>query len=202
MDEMTDYVEQTTNGIQTLTDGVTESTEKINSIGGSGTASFARKEAKKVAKYIETFSAKLREYNTKYTDLLAQIEKDLSGILENKYASKNIEELTSFIKALKLTQNNISESSKFVVGMKSSSLGNLGVERTLNQSIRFLDEDLANYISIMEQISCSIDRVLEKSRFVLIGYHIVILFIFLPIRLNKNKKSCLFKARDNLPDIV
>ena len=40
------------------------------------------------------------------------------------------------------------------------------MERSLNQSIRFLDEDLANYLSIMEQIRCSIDRILDKSRFV------------------------------------
>ena len=28
----------------------------------------------------------------------------------------------------------------------------------------FLDEDLANYLTIMRQISASIDRILEKSR--------------------------------------
>lgn len=50
--------------------------------------------------------------------------------------------------------------------MKNTSLGNLGMKRSLNQSIRFLDEDLASYISIMEQIRCSIDRILYKSSFV------------------------------------
>ena len=50
--------------------------------------------------------------------------------------------------------------------MKNASLGNLGMERSLNQAIRFLDEDLKNYLSIMDQICCSIDRILEKSRLV------------------------------------
>ena len=50
--------------------------------------------------------------------------------------------------------------------MKNVLLKNLGMERSLNQSIRFLDEDLANYLSIMEQIRCSINRILDKSRFV------------------------------------
>lgn len=35
------------------------------------------------------------------------MEKDILGLLENKYASQNIDELISFLKALKVTQNNI-----------------------------------------------------------------------------------------------
>ena len=50
--------------------------------------------------------------------------------------------------------------------MKKTSLNNLGMERTLNQAIRFLDGDLDNYITIMGQIVSSIDRILDKSRFV------------------------------------
>ena len=125
-----------------------------------------KKEAKKVASYIGTFSTNLREYNGHYINLWNQVEKDILGLLENKYASQNKDELVSFLKSLKGTQNNIVESCLPVEKMKKASLGNLGMERSLNQSIRFLDEDLANYLSIMEQIRCSIDRILEKSRFV------------------------------------
>mgnify|MGYP003194914149 FL=1 len=70
------------------------------------------------------------------------------------------------MKSLKSMQIAIEESCSSVEGMKKTSLNNLGMERTLNQAIRFLDEDLANYIGIMGQIISSIDRILEKSRFV------------------------------------
>ena len=63
-------------------------------------------------------------------------------------------------------QMSIKESCSSVEDMKKTSLNNLGMERTLNQAIRFLDEDLANYIGIMTQIIASIDRILEKSRFI------------------------------------
>lgn len=166
MNQMTDYVNQMTNDLQNMTDNVIKSTEKINNIGGNGSASFVRKEAKKVANYMGTFSANLRVYNSHYIRLWNQVEKDILGLLENKYASQNADELVSFLKSLKATQNKIVESCLSVEKMKNASLGNFGMERTLNQSIRFLDEDLANYLSIMEQIRCSIDRILDKSRFV------------------------------------
>ena len=53
--------------------------------------------------------------------------------------------------------------------MKAASLNNLGLERSLNQSIKFLDEDLNTYLTITEQIIASIDRIFAKSKFVVGG---------------------------------
>ncbi|HBH95251.1 MAG TPA: hypothetical protein DDX91_05815 [Ruminococcaceae bacterium] len=50
--------------------------------------------------------------------------------------------------------------------MKEAYLKNLGLERSLNQSIRFLDNDLSTYLSITEQMCASIDRILSKSKFI------------------------------------
>ncbi len=41
-----------------------------------------------------------------------------------------------------------------------------GIERSMNQSIRFVKEDLTTYQNIIDRICGSIDRILEKSRFV------------------------------------
>ena len=128
--------------------------------------SFVRKEAKKVAKYIETFSSKLRLYNQSYIELWTKIEKDTLGLLENKFASNNTQDLIAYLKSLKRMQKAIDESCSSVETMKKTSLNNIGMERTLNQAIRFLDGDLDNYITIMGQIVSSIDRILEKSRFI------------------------------------
>lgn len=36
----------------------------------------------------------------------------------------------------------------------------------MNQAIRFLDVDLASYIEMTEQMNKSIDRIIDKSKFV------------------------------------
>ncbi|MEI3577421.1 MAG: hypothetical protein V8Q07_03000 [Acutalibacteraceae bacterium] len=46
-------------------------------------------------------------------------------------------------------------------------MGNLGIERSMNQAIRFLDVDLASYIEMTEQMIKSIDRIIDKSKFII-----------------------------------
>lgn len=168
-EELTTNITQMTEDMKTMSSGIRASTaeiERVNKTGGNGTANFVRKEAKKVANYIEIFSSKLRLYNQSYIELWTKIEKDTLGLLENKFAANNTQDLIAYLKSLKGTQEAIGESCSSVETMKKTSLNNLGMERTLNQAIRFLDGDLDNYITIMGQIVSSIDRILEKSRFV------------------------------------
>lgn len=169
IEEMTKIINNMSDDMNTMASGMTTSTneiERVKKIGGSGTATFMRKELRKAAKYIETFSAQLRSYNQIYEELWSKIEKDTLGLIENKFAAQNKEELLSYLKSLKVMQFSIKDSCYSVEEMKNISLNNLGMERTLNQAIRFLDEDLANYLGIMGQITSSIDRILVKSRFV------------------------------------
>lgn len=168
-EELTGNITQMTEDMGTMSAGISKSTsaiERINNTGGNGTANFVRKEAKKVAKYIGTFSSQLRLHNQSYVELWTKIEKDTLGLLENKFAANNSQSLITYLKSLKGMQKAIGESCSSVESMKKSSLNNLGMERTLNQAIRFLDGDLDNYLNIMGQIASSIDRILEKSRFV------------------------------------
>ena len=97
-----------------------------------------------------------------------KIEKDILGLLENSFATQdgNKEALITFMKSLFNLQVSVKSSDASVIEMKAASLKNLGLERSLNQSIRFLDEDLGTYLSITEQMSSSIDRILAKSKFV------------------------------------
>lgn len=169
IEEMTKNINNMSGDMNTMASGMTTSTseiERVNKTGGSGTATFMRKELKKVAKYIETFSTQLRLYNQTYEELWSKIEKDTLGLIENKFAAQNKEELLSYFESLNAMKIAIKDSCSHVEEMKKTSLNNLGMERTLNQAIRFLDKDLANYIEIMEQITSSIDRIIGKSRFV------------------------------------
>ena len=70
-----------------------------------------------------------------------------------------------FLKSLKIMQTSIHKSRESVEKMKATSLNNLGIQRTLNQSIRFLDTDLKTFLEIMDFISGSIDKITSKSKF-------------------------------------
>lgn len=146
----------------------TQEIDRVKGSGGSGSASFVRKQTKKVAGYISTFSKQLKGHNEALGSLWSGIEKNILGLLENDFASeeRNRKALVEFLKALYGMQVSINKSNESVRGMKEASLNNIGLERSLNQSIRFLDEDLDTYLTITEQMVTSIDRVLAKSKFV------------------------------------
>lgn len=154
-----------------MNSGINTSTQEIDRVkktGGNGSASFIRKQTKKAANYIGTFSKQLKGHNESLGSLWSGIEKDILGLLENKFAVKegNREALVGFLRSLYGLKNSIKTSNESVRNMKSASLNNLGLERSLNQSIRFLDEDLETYLTITEQMSTSIERILAKSKFI------------------------------------
>ena len=168
---LSDNINTMISDMNIMSDGVNKSTgaiEQVNKKGGSGTASFIQKEARKVAGFIGAFSTSLREHNKQFSDLWNKIEKNTLGLIENPYVTtdENKEGLISFLKTLKGVQVSIHTSSASVEEMRTSSLGNIGIQRTLNQSIRFLDEDLKNYMEIMDFMSISIDKIIGKSKFV------------------------------------
>lgn len=170
-DEMNVHIQDMCSDMRTMRIGMDECTQEIERVkasGGSGTASFVRKQSKKVAEYVGTFSKQLKGHNEALGVLWNKIEKDILGLLENSFATQdgNKEALITFMKSLFNLQVSVKSSDASVIEMKAASLKNLGLERSLNQSIRFLDEDLGTYLSITEQMSSSIDRILAKSKFV------------------------------------
>lgn len=146
----------------------TEEIERVKKTGGSGTASFVRKQSKKAAEYIATFSKQLKAHNSSISAYWSKIEKNTLGLLENNIATKseNKDSLIDYIKALYNMKKPVTLSNESVQELKETSLKNLGIERSMNQAIRFLDVDLSSYIEMTEQISKSIDRIIDKSKFV------------------------------------
>lgn len=149
-------------------DGCSKEINRVKQFGGSGSAAFVRKQSKKAAEYMAKFDESLRICSNNLSVLWAENEKDILGLLESPYVAKkeNHASLISFLYTLNRTQTAIRVSGQSTAEMKKASLNNLGFERSLNQSIRFLDEDLATYLSIIEQIDASIDRILRKSKFI------------------------------------
>ena len=159
--------------MKTMNSGIKECSEEIDRVkktGGKGTASFVRKQSKKAAKHIEDFSKQLKAHNTSIIAYWTKIEKNILGLLENKIATKpeNKESLISYIQALRGMKESIITSNQSILKLKETSLDNLGIERSMNQAIRFLDQDLSSYLDMTEGMCKSIDRIIDKSKFVVV----------------------------------
>lgn len=169
--EMNTHIQDMSSEMRVMSTGMngcTQEIERVKSAGGNGTASFIRKQSKKVAEYVGTFSKQLKGHNEALGVLWSKIEKDILGLLENSIASQdgNKQALITFLKSLYGLKTAVRTSNASVVELKATSLKNMGLERSLNQAIRFLDEDLGTYLSFTDQMTASIDRVLAKSKFV------------------------------------
>jgi hypothetical protein len=167
-EQLTECITEIVNDMQIMTEGIERSTSNIEKVGGTGSASFARKEAKKVAGYMNAFSAELKSHNTNYATLWNRIEKNILGLLEFKISAKEEDktDIIEYMRSLKLFQLTILSSRKSIAGMKEASFKNLGFERTLNQAIRFLDQDLQTQLDAMDFSLTSIDKIISKSKFV------------------------------------
>ncbi len=148
-----------------LSVGIKESNETVESVkktGGSGTASFIRKEARKVAKLTNDYSSHLRAHNGEYMDLWTMIEKNTLGMINNPYASTNVEGLKGYLLSLKELKNAVKNARGSVYEMKESVKKLGGMERSLTQAVRFLEEDMDTFLSNLVQTTSSIDRILER----------------------------------------
>lgn len=150
------------------TDESTKEIERVKKTGGSGTASFVRKQTKKVAGYIEVFAEKLKGHNTTISQLWNEIEKNTLGLLENSFASKaeNKEPLVNYLKGLFGMKKAATSSSSSISTLISSMENSIGLERSLNQAIRFVKEDLLTYQDVTDRMCTSIDKILTKAKFV------------------------------------
>lgn len=169
--ELTNTINDLNNDMNEMSTGIKSSAneiDRVNQKGGNGTAAFVRKESKKASKVIDSFSSKLRERNKSMSRLWDEIEKNTLGLLENKFAfsNDNKDHLVAYLKSLRGLQDAITQSNESVEGLKTSMNNNLGLERSMNQAIRFAVADLSSYIVITERIKASIDKILAKGKFV------------------------------------
>lgn len=168
---MTTDIQTMSSEMTAMSNGLNECTKEIERVqknGGNGTVAFVRKQSKKAAGFIEVFSKQLKAHNDTIASLWSKIEKNTLGLLENDIAARteNRKSLIEYITALHNMQASIISSNESVKELKEISLKNIGLERSMNQSIRFLDSDLSSYIEMTEQMNRSIDRIIGKSKLV------------------------------------
>jgi hypothetical protein len=152
-------------------DGITQCTNEINCITKNGvkcSPALIRKKIEKVADHISTFSEKLKGHNDKNEALWQKIEKNSLELLKNNFAtmSENKQHLISYLSELKGLKQIITATNKQMITVKTANLANKGIAQSLNQAIEFLDEDLTKYLNISDQMIAGIDRIINKSKFV------------------------------------
>lgn len=156
--------------MQSMREGTVACTSEIDRVkktGGNSTATFVHKQAKKVANYISTFSNQLKKHNSDISSLWGKIERNIIGLIDNDFATlpENLPALLEYIKTLlglKVATRNAHDGME---SMKGSLQKIVGIERSLNQAIRFLENDLTDFLSVADQICASIDRIQAKSRY-------------------------------------
>lgn len=169
--ELTKKIESMTSDMADMNNGMEKSTKKIEDVqktGGNSTATFVRKEARNVARVIETFRNNLHGYNVEFSTLWNRIESNILGLIESKYISNNDNKhnLIEYLKSLYNMKTSITASNESVLGLIESLHDSLGLERSMNQAIRFVEEDLKTYVDTTSQMLASIDRIIEKSKYV------------------------------------
>lgn len=157
--------------IKTMTDGISKHVaeiDRVRQIGGNSVATFIRKESKKAAEYINKFAIQLRDHNQTIEKIWDEVENNTLGLLENKYANQedNQNSLIEYLCSLKEMKNSITESNISVEKLKETMNKNIGIERSMNQAIRFVVGDLSTYLDNTQRIKKSIDKIIMKSKFV------------------------------------
>lgn len=170
-EKLTANINEMTSEMQEMNDGIARSSseiDRVNKTGGSGTAAFVRKETKKVAKHIETFSSKLRGHNKNMSELWDEIEKNSIGLLENPFSNRteSRDGLIKYLKSLYNMKTAAAGSAESISGLRATMQGIVGIERSMNQAVRFANEDLTTYVNFTERLCVSIDKILAKARFV------------------------------------
>jgi len=83
------------------------------------------------------------------------VEISTLSLLETQFAAHahNKQSLVDFFISINWNEKTIDESNESIEELKDSMENNLGIERNMNQSIRFCIEDLNTYIENTQRIS-------------------------------------------------
>jgi len=168
---VTDALITITTDMDTMSTGVNQCTKEMKRVqkaAGSGTASFMRKQAKKAAGFISAFSSSFRANNKILTDKWTSVEHSCLLLMENKHVStpENKENLISFLKGLhSMKTTSLSTFTQMSVFLQSFEKIK-GIQSSLNQAASSLEIDVKQFLSFIDQMCASIDRIHEKSKFV------------------------------------
>lgn len=168
--KMLENLQQMAVDIQQLNTGVNQCSSEIRRIGqneGQGNAAFLRKQSQKIANLMEKFSKELKSHNSTNETLWSQIEKNSLGLVTSNcfIISQNKEPIVNYLNCLKKLKEAVNSSKNGIFSIQEANAKNMGISRSLNQAVKSMNEDLDSYLTIMDQISAGIDRIIATSKF-------------------------------------
>ena len=168
---ITDALVDLTTDMNTMSTGIEQCTnemERVQKTGGSGTASFMKKQARKAANLINTYSLSQRKNNNTFNEKWPSIEHSCLLLIENKHIDtpENREGLVSFLKTLHSMKVASLATYGQVQGFLEGFTAIKGIQSSLNQAVSSLEIDIKQFLCFIEQMCASIDRIHEKSKFV------------------------------------
>lgn len=161
LNKMQDELCKMTNGIEYGTNEMSRISQKP----GSGNASFIRNTIKKIALGIQDFSDRMKIHNSNFELKWEKIENNFIDLIDNKYMeeSANKDGLISSLKGLYGMKIGIISSNEKVDEMINMFASSKGIERKLTQAVNSLEEQMYNYLGIMNTMVSSIDRIICKA---------------------------------------
>ena len=74
--------------------------------------------------------------------------------------------MKKYLISLNGTREAAIESATSIDEIRTSLNETKGLERSLNQAVRFVDDELSKYISFTERLGVSVEKIIGKARFV------------------------------------
>ena len=141
----------------------------LESAGIRGVSWFAEKEAVELCDESDKgFIDFLADIEANASELWDEIEKNSIGLLENPFSNRteNRDGLIKYLKSLYDMKTAAAGSAESISGLRTTMQGIVGIERSMNQAVKFANEDLTTYVNFTERLCASIEKILIKARFV------------------------------------
>jgi len=169
--EITEALASLTADMDSMSSGINQCTseiERVQKTGGSGTASFMKKQARKAADFISSYSLSQRKNNSTLNEKWPSIEHNCLLLIENKHVDtpENREGLITFLKTLHSMKVASLATYDQIKGFLESFTALKGMQSSLNQAVSSLEIDIKQFLSFIDQMCASIDRIHDKSKFV------------------------------------
>jgi hypothetical protein len=161
-----------TKDMETMSAGIDACSNDIkrvkNSSGGSVSASFLRSSARKTASIISVYNKSQKEHNELLMEKWLNIEKNCLQLLGTEYAREpeNIESLKELLRSQHQLKEAVLTTKNTTASFIKSFVDLRGAQSSLNKAVNSLEIDTKQFINFLEQICASIDRIRNKSKFV------------------------------------
>lgn len=142
----------------------TREINRVNTTGGSSTATFVRNISRKLSQPVNIFASQLKGHTFIISDNWGKIENSYLALLDDGGIHKydNFEGMRESVDSLGTTQAVIYETDRKIKDFIKSLNTCTGMERRLTKAITTLISELQNYLSMTDMMASSIDRIISK----------------------------------------